>query len=173
MSALSSLDMGMLFGLSLTGFTTAAVARHARRIANPDMWVEKAKAQTFLAAAWEELGRALMMAGPAAIGLSPFALYIFLDTADALGNIAFLELMLWAAFAILYYFTGMIGGFIGYARHVGRTPERRVNLATQFGIVAVLSSPLAYFFAVYLAMPIGTVTRIAAQSAYAFLALSG
>ena len=172
MLALSSLDMGMLFGLSLTGFTVVAVARHARHIARAEAWAEKAKAQTFLAASWEELGRALMMAAPAAIGLLPFALYIFLDTADAFGNIVFFDLMLWAGFAIIYYFAGMIYGFIGYARLVGQNLKRRVNLATQFGIVAVLSSPLAYFFVVYLALPIGTVTRIAAQSAYAFIALS-
>ena len=173
MLALTSLDMGMLFGLSLTSFASLTMLRHARRIANPEPWVEKAKAQTFLAAAWEELGRALMLGVPAAAGLLPFALYIFLDTPHAFQNIVFFDLMLWAAFAIVFYFTGMIGGFIGYARHVGKNPKRRVNLATQFGIVGALSAPLAYVFVAYLALPIGTVTKIAAQSAYAFLALSG
>jgi uncharacterized membrane protein YhiD involved in acid resistance len=86
---------------------------------------------------------------------------------DLPGRSAFLYFgaVCFAAFAILFYFAGTIGGFFGYARHVRARPTGgRINIYSQFAAVMIVSAPLIYVFAAHLAGPIGLIASLIGRS---------
>ncbi|MBI1238188.1 MAG: hypothetical protein GC199_02475 [Alphaproteobacteria bacterium] len=155
-----------VLGAGFTAFVILAVTRRALALARPNTWERRAPMQPFPAFAWSEFGAGLFYGFMAATGLGPFVLFVFGDTANFFTTLALVGAMIWLSFAILFYFIGLAGGFVGYVAYTRGLPGgAEVNVYSQLLVVLVFSAPLLYVFIAYLAGPLSTLIGLAIESA--------
>lgn len=128
--------------------------RGAFRVAGKAFWAQRSERETYVAFAWQEVGRGIFLGYFFALGISPVIEFFFDGQSQFWQKFFLLMGINWIFAAIVIYLSHLIPGFRGYVlRERTRSAEVGVGLFGQVLIVTAMSLPLIWILVYFLLPP--------------------